>query len=83
MSLDDIPEPENGLSEYDIISARLDDMQRLIREAQQTSSDVKVILDAIMGKIDLLLAEVKPALDQVMESSVFRMITGGKKRSKE
>jgi len=66
--------------DYADLMAKLEAAEKTSREAAEQSAEVKAILDEIMTKIDVILAEVKPALDQVMESSLFRMMTGGKKK---
>lgn len=54
---------------------KLDEILMLVRAMHE---DIEVIKD----KVNEVVPEVKPILDQLTESPMFRMIAGGKKKSR-
>lgn len=63
-----------------LIDVQLDDMQRQLDEIKVTLDFIKDTIVRADSTIDKVAAEVMPTLNQVMESPMLRMLTGGKKK---
>ncbi len=63
----------NDITEHEALLKRITDVEAIVIRVEAT-------LDAILTKIDEIQAEVKPTIDQLTNSSLFRLTFGGRKR---
>lgn len=56
----------------DEINERFDKLEKKI-------DNITITLSAILTKVDLVVAEVKPTIDELMKSPLLKMVTGGRK----